>query len=297
MAQATSSKQDHVFLHYTQEELDRNYDQRGWVSNANEVIARYVAASKEVRSTLTYRTEAYGEHPDEQMDIFPAPQPSGSGLIFLHGGAWRNFTKDDFSFVAKEFVMAGITTVIVNFSKLLTVGLPEMVVQVTRAIARIYERASTLGIDRNRLYLCGHSSGAHLATTALLTDWSAFGAPADVIKGCACISGCYDLHPVLLSARANYIKLRTEEVHTLSPQRHVERLPCALLVAYAEHDTDEFRRHSEDFAEALRRVERLAVLLHVPAINHFEIIELLGRPGTVLLTPVLSHLRETTASR
>jgi arylformamidase len=118
-----------VFLHYTQEELDRNYDQRGWVSNANEVIARYVAASKEVRSTLTYRTEAYGEHPDEQRDIFPAPQPSGSGLIFLHGGAWRNFTKDDFSFVAKEFVMAGITTVIVNFSKLLTVGLPEMVVQ------------------------------------------------------------------------------------------------------------------------------------------------------------------------
>jgi arylformamidase len=231
------------------------------------------------------------------MDIFPAPRPSGAGLVFLHGGAWRNFTKDDFSFVAKEFVMAGITTVIVNFSKLLTVRLPDVVVQVRRAIAGIYERASALGIDRNQLYLCGHSSGAHLAATALLTDWSAFGAPADVIKGCACISGCYDLHPVLLSARANYIKLRSEEVHALSPQRHVERLPCALLAAYAEHDTDEFRRHSEDFAEALRRVERLAVLLHVPTINHFEIIELLGRPGSVLLNAVLSHLCETTASR
>jgi hypothetical protein len=32
MTQATSSKQEHVFLHYTQAELDRNYDQRGWVS-------------------------------------------------------------------------------------------------------------------------------------------------------------------------------------------------------------------------------------------------------------------------
>jgi acetyl esterase/lipase len=52
------------------------------------------------------------------MDIFPAPRPSGVGFIFLHGGAWRNFTKDDFSFVAKEFVTSGITTVIVNFSKL-----------------------------------------------------------------------------------------------------------------------------------------------------------------------------------
>jgi arylformamidase len=297
MAQATSSKQEHVFLHYTQAELDRNYDQRGWVSNANEVIARYIAASNEVRGTLTRRTETYGEHVDEQMDIFPASRPNGAGVIFLHGGAWRNFTKDDFSFVAKEFVASGITAVIVNFSKLPAARLPDVVLQVRRAIVRIYERAATFGIDAHSLYLCGHSSGAHLATTALLADWSAFGAPVDVIKGCACISGCYDLHPVLLSARADYIKLTAEEAHALSPQKHVERLPCPLLVAYAENDTDEFRRHSEDFAEALRKAGRLSVLLRVAAINHFEIIELLGRRGTVLFHSVVSHLLENTASR
>jgi arylformamidase len=86
-------------------------------------------------------------------------------------------------------------------------------------------------------------------------------------------------------------------VHALSPQKHVERLPCPLLVAYAEHDTDEFRRHSEDFAEALRRAGRLSALLRVPAINHFEIIELLSRPETVLFRSVVSHLLENTASR
>ena len=295
MAQASSPKEKHVFLHYTQAELDRNYDQRGWVSNANEVIARYISASKEVRSTLTYRTEAYGDHPDEQMDIFLAPRPSGAGFIFLHGGAWRNFTKDDFSFVAKEFVTSGITTVIVNVSKLPAVRLPDVVAQVRRAIVCIYGRAATFGIDPHRLYLCGHSSGAHLATTALLTDWSAFGVPQDPIKGCACISGCYDLHPVLLSARADYIKLTAEEARALSPQKHAKRLPCPLLVAYAEHDTDEFRRHSEDFAQALRRGGRLFALLRLPAVNHFEIIELLSRPGAVLLQAILTHLRETTA--
>jgi arylformamidase len=145
--------------------------------------------------------------------------------------------------------------------------------------------------------LCGHSSGAHLATTALLTDWSACGAPVDVIKGCACISGCYDLHPVLLSARADFIKLTAEEAHALSLQRHVEGLQCPLFVAYAEHDTDEFRRHSEDFAESLRRAGRLSVLLPVPAINHFEIIELLGRRETVLFRSVVSHLLDNTVSR
>jgi hypothetical protein len=127
-------------------------------------------------------------------------------------------------------------------------------------------------------------------------DRSAFGAPIDVIQGCACISGCYDLHPVLLSARADYIKLIAEEAHALSPQRHVERLSCPFLVAYAEHDTEEFRRHSEDFAEALRRAGRLSIVLRVAEINHFEIIELLPERSTVLFRAVLSHLPGSTRS-
>ena len=129
-----------------------------------------------------------------------------------------------------------------------------------------------------------------------MTDWPTFGVPGDLIKGCACISGCYDLHPVLLSVRANYVKLAAEEVRELSPQKHVQYLPCPLLIAYAEHDTDEFRRHSEDFARALQRTGRLSALLRVPAINHFEIIELLSKSRSVLLEAVLSHVDNTTTS-
>ena len=45
-------------------------------------------------------------------------------IIFLHGGAWRNFTKDDFSFVASAFVANGIHVAILNFSKAPAVRLP-----------------------------------------------------------------------------------------------------------------------------------------------------------------------------
>jgi arylformamidase len=41
----------------------------------------------------------------------------------------------------------------------------------------------------------------------LTTDWPRdFGLPADIIKGGMCISGMYDLEPVRLSARSNYVK-------------------------------------------------------------------------------------------
>ena len=62
-----------VFLHYTQEELNRNFDQRSWVSNALEVIGRYPVLSEATRKRFEHRANvAYGSGPDETLDIFPA---------------------------------------------------------------------------------------------------------------------------------------------------------------------------------------------------------------------------------
>ena len=38
-----------------------------------------------------------------------------------------------------------------------------------------------------------------------------------------CISGMYDLEPVRLSARSNYVKFDQTTVATLSPIRHLDR--------------------------------------------------------------------------
>ena len=91
---------DKVFLHYSQAELDRNYDQRGWITNAEEMVARYISRSEATRKALVQRqTVAYGSGADEVLDIFPTGRSGAPTLVFIHGGAWRNFTKDDFSFV------------------------------------------------------------------------------------------------------------------------------------------------------------------------------------------------------
>jgi len=41
-----------VFLQYTKDQLDHNYDQRAWAKNADEVVARYVSRSAEARRTV-----------------------------------------------------------------------------------------------------------------------------------------------------------------------------------------------------------------------------------------------------
>jgi hypothetical protein len=46
---------DLVFLGYSQQELNRNFDQRAWASNALEVIARYPILSTKTRERLVHR--------------------------------------------------------------------------------------------------------------------------------------------------------------------------------------------------------------------------------------------------
>jgi arylformamidase len=100
---------------------------------------------------------------------------------------------------------------------------------------------SVAPFDPNQLYIGGQSSGGHLAAVALTTDWPRdFGLPVDIIKGGMCISGMYNLTPVRLSARSNYVKFDDATVAALSPIRHLDRLHAPLVVAYGTSETPEF---------------------------------------------------------
>jgi arylformamidase len=283
MKAAEPAEDELVYLHYTQAELDRNFDQRGWIENAEEVIARYVSRSRSTRERLDFHTASYGSGSDQTLDIFPAGAGDSPVVVFVHGGAWRNFTKDDFSFAASALVPAGFPTVVVNFPKLPGVSLPNVLTVLHRALAFVRGNAGSFGGDPNRLYLCGHSSGAHLAVNLAMPDYSTGGLlTRDSIIGCACISGCFDLEPVLLSGRSAYVKLSKSEAAALTPLLHVDRLACGVLIASAEHDTDEFKRQSDAFAKALMRAGRLRDRVELSGVNHFEMIETLADPESEL---------------
>ncbi len=154
---AVSREEPHVFLDYTQADLDHNFNQRAWATNAEEIIARYAERSRAARRELRYETAHYGAGPDEILDIFPAG-PGAPINVFVHGGAWLNFTKDDYSFVAAPLVAAGITTIVVNFSKLPQVSLLEMIAQVRCGIRWAGENASQFGGGAAKVYVSGWSS-------------------------------------------------------------------------------------------------------------------------------------------
>jgi arylformamidase len=273
-----------VFLDYTQAELDRQYDQRAWAANAVAVINGYAADSEAVRGRLGAPEEyAYGEGRDEILDLFRTHRPRAPLHVFIHGGAWRMLSRHDSAFAAETFVRAGAHFVALDFASLPHVSLDWMVAQVRSAVAWLYRNGAELDADPDRIFISGHSSGAHLAATVITTDWKeAFGLPQDVVKGALCISGIYDLEPVRRSARNDYVQLDERMVEDLSPARHAGYIACPVVVGFGAHESDEFRRQAREFAAMINRQRGHADLIEGEGLNHFEIINTLASPTGLL---------------
>jgi arylformamidase len=275
-----------LFLQYDQAELDRQYDQRAWAPNAAQVIQRYSDNSDRTRALLGKpRAYSYGRSAAETLDLYPCGSAKAPLHVFIHGGAWQRLNKRESAFPAPAFVRAGAHFVALDFALLPNVTLAEMAAQVRGAITWLQRNAETVGADAERIFVSGHSSGAHLAALVAVTDWTQYGLHKGVVKGVLCASGIYDLRPVRLSARNSYVRLDDETERELSPQRHLDRLGCDLVVASAEFDSAEFRRQARAFSAAAG-----ATLIEGKGMNHFEIVETLADPEGLLGDAALAQM-------
>ena len=92
------------------------------------------------------------------------------------------------------------------------------------------------------------------------------------------MSGMYDLKPVRLSKRSEYIKFTDEMEQAMSSQRQIDRLRAPLIVTYGTNDTPEFQRQALDFAAALKAADKPVELIQAVNFGHQEMLESLANP-------------------
>jgi arylformamidase len=259
-----------VFLEYDQKALDDQYEQRVWVPHAEEIIRRYSEKSNEVRKRIGEpRVERYGPTEPETLDIYGSGEKA---FVFVHGGAWRRQSSREQAFPAEPIIAAGAAYVALNFENLPAVTLPEMAAQVCRGIQWVHDHLS------KELVLFGHSSGGHLTACALTR--------LNFVKKAMVVSGIYDLLPVRLSARNEYVRIDEHLEHEYSPIRHIEKIKCPVTVGWAEKECKEFYRQSQEFATRLG-----APTIIGEGLNHFEIVETLADPRSPLGRAALNMLQ------
>jgi arylformamidase len=279
---APRPKGPRVWLDMDQKELDDAYDQSVYAPNRDQLSKRRASESELVRARLgAPRRVAYGATQHEMLDIYATPNPKAPIVIFVHGGAWRAGHAKDSAYGAETFVRAGAHFLVLDFINVAESGgdLMPMIGQVRGSVAWAARNAASFGGDPERIYVTGHSSGAHLGGCVLITDWEKdFGLPRDTVKGATLCSGMYDLKPARLSKRGDYVKFTDATEDALSAQRHLDRITCPVTVLHGTLETPEFQRQTREFAAALKAAGKAVRLIVAENYNHFEIGETLNNP-------------------
>jgi arylformamidase len=227
--------------------LESEYNLRARHPDHPEIFDRWRTASDLVQRIEPRRLDVhYGDGPDETLDIFLTPRSGAPVMLYIHGGYWRSLDKADQSFIAPTFTAEGALVVMPNYTLCPAVGIEEIALQMTRALAWTYRHAGLYGGDPDRLYVVGHSAGGHLAAMMLSCRWKDVGSdlPAQLVAGACSISGLFDLEPLRLSPFVQCdLQLTPASVRRLSPA-FFPRPRRPLHVAVGGAETNEFQRQS-----------------------------------------------------
>jgi acetyl esterase/lipase len=143
---------------------------------------------------------AYGGAGRQNLDVYsPRAAPGSSPLVvFFYGGGWQDGRKKDYEFVASSLTKAGYVVIIPDYRLFPDVVFPEFVKDGAEAVAWALLNAGEHGAGTDKVFLMGHSAGAHIAAL-LITDQRYLAENSinvDQLKGFVGLSGPYDFLPI-----------------------------------------------------------------------------------------------------
>ncbi len=260
-------------------DLDRQFSPSSLVADLPAILAGYASRSALARARLPVYTDLrYGPG---LLDFFPATRTGAPLLVYVHGGFWQEMSKDDFAFPAMDLVPDGAAYAVLGYGLAPAHDLDEIVAAVRTGLSWLAAHARSLGVDPDRIHLCGHSAGAHLVAMALR---------AGRFAGATLLSGIYDLEPIRRSYVNGPLGLDRAAAARNSPIRALpDRLP-PLILACGGRETDEFHQQQRDFAATAALRGGAVHELVIGHRHHFDIMDDLADPATELGAAVLDQL-------
>lgn len=141
----------------------------------------------------------YGSLPRQKLDVYRPvhADPDRRVVIFFYGGDWQTGSKADYRFVAQALTSQGFIAVLPDYRLYPSVTFPAFVDDGAKAVRWVHDNVARFGGDPNRLYLMGHSAGAHIAALLTLDPryLAGVGLKRSAIRATAALSGPYDFVP------------------------------------------------------------------------------------------------------
>jgi len=241
-----------------------------------------ISPSVEMLAGISYADGSPDDADKHKLDLYlPRDQKSFPVLMFVHGGSWRSGDRSSYRALGDRLARAGIGVVIPSYRLMPQNPHPAQIEDVAAAFSWVVQNIAQHGGDVSRIYLSGHSAGAHLAALLALDEkyLGKFGLPRTSIRSVIAMSGVYDLDKIdtfLVAADGG-------DKHDASPAAHAHSGSPPFLISYCQWDYFGLPKQARDFTRALKKNFVGAELLYVPGENHIsEVISLVQDHGLLI---------------
>ena len=190
-----------------------------------------------------------------RLDVYTPTAAGGARpvVVFFHGGGWDSGSKAQYRFVAEALSTRGYVVVLPEYRRYPQVRFPGFVEDAAQAVAWTRTHAAEFGGDPARLFLMGHSAGAHIAAMLNFDErfLRAAGVDPHSIKGFIGLAGPYDFLP-LNTRTLEAIFAPTERYADSQPINFVDGGESPSLVLHGLADSTVWPRNSQRLAAKIR---------------------------------------------
>jgi acetyl esterase/lipase len=221
-------------------------------------------------------TIPYGPDLGQRLDIFmpdpPKPGMRRTAVVYFHGGGWTIGSRVLEHYIGRAIMEMGYVAVLVDYRLYPFVRFPAFVHDGARAVAWLRRNAGKYGVGKNRIYLMGHSAGAHIAMLLALDPryLEREGVPVAAVQGVIGLSGPYTARPRRTLFRPIFGGLSDPDA--ARPVTFARNVGPRLLLIHGGADLTLPPSEAREMARRYRDAGGVAVVRVYPGANHMQTV-------------------------
>ena len=216
-----------------------------------------------------YRLDDDGGYVDAYI-ADPIPDFTRKAILVIPGGGYANVCSDrEGEPIAHAFMPYGYNAFVLHYYTGKEKPFPIQLIQATKAIKLIKDKAKDFGIYSEEIYTVGFSAGGHLAaSTGILWKHPAIYEAVDMQYGYNKPKGVMLIYPVICDHMGSFKNLLAnkeptrEMIDTVSVDKHVDKDSSPAFIMHTSNDEIVDVRNSLTLGAAYREAE-LQFELHV----------------------------------
>lgn len=232
----------------------------------------------------------YDDATGMRLDVYEPHDAGGAPVvIFLYGGRWQDGSKDLYRWVGQAMASRGYVAVLPNVRNFPEAQFPGFVNDAAKAVAWAHQKIHHYGGDPQRLFLMGHSSGAHIAALLALDEryLDQVQVPDAALRGMIGLAGPYDFLPFSAADLRQIFAPAPDPIET-QPVHFARRNAPPLLLMHGETDKTVSPKNTANLRDAMVRAGGAVDTVFYDKMDHARLLGALAAPlrslGDVLPT-------------